>query len=263
MKSGMTGLAGDADIVHCHTWSHAPGRLSSQTAAGSSPYPDHHSLEPHRPWKFEQLGRAYHASSWMERIAYQNADGVIAVSKSMKEDVQELYSVSAEKIGVIHNGIDTDEYRSQIVPGTLERYGINPQKPFILFVGRITQQKGIFHLLHAIPYIKADVQIVLCAGAADTKDLELKMSKCVQEVRAQSRKEIVWIPHMVPKPDIFSLYSAAALFVCPSIYEPFGIINLEAMACGTPVVASAVGGIPENRSSQRNRNACSLRCGRP
>jgi starch synthase len=204
-----------------------------------------HSLEPHRPWKFEQLGSAYYASSWMEKTAYENADGVIAVSESMKEDVRNLYRVPDDRIRVIHNGIDGNEYRPQVIPGTLERLGIDSRKPFVLFVGRITRQKGIFHLLNAIPHLKSNVQIVLCAGAADTQDLESEMSRRVEQVRAHSGKEIVWIPHVVPKPDIFSIYSAAALFVCPSIYEPFGIINLEAMACGTPVVASAVGGIPE------------------
>ncbi len=241
----MAGSAEDADIIHCHTWyTHLAGCLLQQLLGGRLVLTTH-SLEPHRPWKVEQLGRAYYASSWMEKTAYRNADGVIAVSESMKRDVQKLYGVSPDRIRVIHNGIDVEEYRPREDPFVFQRYGIRQEKPFILFVGRITRQKGIFHLVRAIPHIKSDLQIVLCAGVADTKELESEMSKRIDEVRAQSRKEIIWIPQIVPKPDIISLYSAAALFVCPSIYEPFGIINLEAMACGTPVIASEVGGIPE------------------
>jgi len=241
----MTGCAEDAEIIHCHTWyTHLAGCLLKQLLGGRLVLTTH-SLEPHRPWKVEQLGRAYHASSWMERVAYENADGVIAVSESMREDVQKLYNVAPQKVRVIHNGIDINEYRPQVSFEILNRYGISQTKPFILFVGRITRQKGIFHLVNAIPHIRSDVQVVLCAGAPDTRELESAMSTRVEQVRSLSGKDIIWIPQVVPKPDIFSLYSAAALFVCPSIYEPFGIINLEAMACGTPVVGSAVGGIPE------------------
>jgi len=241
----MTGSAEEADIVHCHTWyTHLAGCLLKQLL-GSRLVLTTHSLEPHRPWKVEQLGTAYDASSWMEKTAYQNADGVIAVSKAMEADVQKLYGVPAARIRVIHNGIDIEEYRHRIDLAVLQRYGIDAGKPFILFVGRITRQKGIFHLITAIPLIHAGVQVVLCAGAADTKDLESEMSGKVEQVRIRSRNEIIWIPHVVPKKDLIAIYSAAAVFVCPSIYEPFGIINLEAMACGTPVVASAVGGIPE------------------
>jgi starch synthase len=241
----MTGSVDAADIIHCHTWyTHLAGCLLKQLVGGRLVLTTH-SLEPHRPWKLEQLGTAYNASSWIEQTAYENADGVIAVSHSMKEDVQKLYNVAAPKIRVIHNGIDIEEYRSQVDPDVLRRYGINPGKPYILFVGRITRQKGIAHLVRAIPHIQSSVQIVLCAGAADTRGLEQEIATRIEEARATSGNEILWIPQMVPKPDIFSIYSAASLFVCPSIYEPFGIINLEAMACGTPVVASAVGGIPE------------------
>jgi len=241
----MTGSAEEADIVHCHTWyTHLAGCLLKQLL-GSRLVLTTHSLEPHRPWKAEQLGTAYHASSWMEKTAYQNADGVIAVSTSMKADVQRLYGVPAEKIRVIHNGIDIEEYQHRMDIAVLQRYGIDAGKPYILFVGRITRQKGIFHLINAIPRIRTGVQVVLCAGAADTKDLESEMSGRVEQVRTQSRNDIIWIPRVVPKQDLIAIYSAAAAFVCPSIYEPFGIINLEAMACGTPVVASAVGGIPE------------------
>jgi glycogen synthase len=163
----------------------------------------------------------------------------------MQNDVQQLYGVAPGRIRVIPNGIDLLEYQPRVDPGALRRCGIDPHKPFILFVGRITRQKGILHLVRAVPHIRAAVQIVLCAGAADTAGLLEEISRRIAEAREKSRNEIIWIPEVVPKPEIISLYSAAKLFVCPSIYEPFGIINLEAMACGTPVVASAVGGIPE------------------
>jgi len=241
----MAGSADAADIIHCHTWyTHLAGCLLKQLLGGRLVLTTH-SLEPHRPWKREQLGAAYMASSWMERTAYANADGVVAVSRSMEKEVRELYGVPQRKIRVIPNGIDADEYRPVAAPETVGRYGIDPGRPFILFVGRITRQKGILHLVHAVPHIRADVQVVLCAGAADTAGLEQELSERIAQVRKASRNAIIWIPQVVPKPDLVGLYSAAALFVCPSIYEPFGIINLEAMACGTPVVASAVGGIPE------------------
>jgi alpha-maltose-1-phosphate synthase len=241
----MAGSVESADIIHCHTWyTHFAGCLLKQLTGGKLVLTTH-SLEPHRPWKREQLGTAYNVSSWMEKTAYENADGIIAVSQSMRSDVFKLYGIAEDRIRVIHNGIDTEEYRPQLDPAALKRYGINPEKPFILFVGRITRQKGILHLVNAIPYIRSDVQIVLCAGAADTREIEQEMSMRVAHSQERSRNEIIWIPKVVPKPDIINIYSAAAVFVCPSIYEPFGIINLEAMACSTPVVASAVGGIPE------------------
>ncbi len=243
--AAMTGALDAADILHCHTWyTHLAGCILKQLVGGKLVLTTH-SLEPHRPWKAEQLGPVYNASSWIEKTAYENADGVIAVSQSMKDDVRELYGVPEEKIHVIPNGIDVDEYRPLRNPGALRRYGIDCDKPFILFVGRMTRQKGILHLLNAVPHIRTDAQIVLCAGAADTRSLEEEISARIEEVRRQSGKKVVWIPQLVRKPDIINIYSEAALFVCPSIYEPFGIINLEAMSCGTPVVASAVGGIPE------------------
>jgi glycogen synthase len=241
----MAGSVKETDIVHCHTWYthlagcfvkniyHVPLVLTS------------HSLEPQRPWKEEQLGSAYRATTWIEKTAYQNADGIIAVSGSMKMSVHECYQVTPEKIKVIPNGIDIDQYRRVFNPQLLATYQINPDKPFILFVGRITRQKGIIHLIHAIRYISPGVQIVLCAGAPDTEEIGKEMTKEVEKARAQTRNEIIWIPQWVPKSHIVALYSHASLFICPSIYEPFGIINLEAMACETPVVASAVGGIPE------------------
>ncbi len=241
----MAGRLEGVDVVHCHTWySHLAGCLAKQLT-GARLVLSTHSLEPHRPWKVEQLGAAYNASSWVEETAYQNADGVIAVSASMREDVHTLYGVPREKIRVIHNGIDLEQYRPTPDPAVLTRYGIDPETPFVLFVGRITRQKGIIHLVEAIPHIRPGVQIVLCAGAPDTEEIGREMTERVEQAGRATGNPIVWIREMVPKPDIITIYTMAALFVCPSVYEPFGIINLEAMACETPVVASAVGGIRE------------------
>lgn len=241
----MAGSLKDVDVVHCHTWySHFAGCLVKQLC-GAKLVLTTHSLEPHRPWKREQLGTAYDASTWIERTAYQNADGVIAVSESMKQDVQDLYAVAPDRIRVIHNGIDLNEYSPNHDPSILDRYEIDRATPFILFVGRITRQKGIIHLVDSIKSIRSDVQVVLCAGAPDTEEIGKEMLEHVEQARRESKNPILWIPKVLPKEDIIALYSQAALFVCPSVYEPFGIINLEAMACGTPVVASAVGGITE------------------
>ena len=240
----MAGRVEAADIVHCHTWyTHLAGLLV-KPLTGAKLVLTTHSLEPHRPWKVEQLGAAYYASSWIEKTAYQNADGVIAVSESMKRDVHELYDVPFERIRVIPNGIDPEQYRPTFDDGVLKSYGVDPEAPFVLFVGRVTRQKGILHLVNAIKHLRPGVQVVLCAGAPDTKEIGLEMTAAVERARG-GEQNIVWIPKMVPKDDIIVLYSHAAVFVCPSVYEPFGIINLEAMACETPVVASAVGGIPE------------------
>jgi glycogen synthase len=241
----MAGSLRDVDVVHCHTWyTHLAGCLVKQLT-GAPLVLTTHSLEPHRPWKAEQLGTAYRASSWVEKTAYQNADGVVAVSHSMRDDVHTLYGVPRERIRVIHNGIDLDEYRPTRDPSVLLRYGIDPGRPYLLFVGRITRQKGIVHLLGAIPHLRPGVQVVLCAGAPDTEEIGREVAQKVEQVRHTSANPIVWVARVVPKADLIPLYSQAAVFVCPSVYEPFGIINLEAMACGTPVVASAVGGIPE------------------
>jgi starch synthase len=241
----MSGMATDLDIVHCHTWySHFAGCLVKQLQDVPLVLTTH-SLEPHRPWKVEQLGTAYHASSWLERTAYQNADGVVAVSAAMKNDVQAIYHVAPERVRVIHNGIDLQQYRPRPDPAVLGQYGIRADAPFVLFVGRITRQKGIIHLVNAIRHIRAGVQIVLCAGAPDTPEIAIEMTEAVERARAQSQHDIVWIQEMLPKDKVIALYTHAAIFVCPSVYEPFGIINLEAMACETPVVASSVGGIPE------------------
>jgi len=241
----MAGELSDVDIVHCHTWySHLAGMLVKQLLQIPMVLTTH-SLEPHRPWKVEQLGTAYHASSWVERTAYQNADGVVAVSQAMKEDVHKLYGVPLERIGIIHNGINLDQYQPTCDPQVLDQYGIDRQLPYVLFVGRITRQKGIIHLVNTIRFIDPGGQIVLCAGAPDTKEIGEEMEQAVDAARKQTTNPIVWIPEMLTKEAIVALYSQASVFVCPSVYEPFGIINLEAMACETPVVASKVGGIPE------------------
>ncbi len=241
----MSGMATDLDIVHCHTWySHFAGCLVKYLQDVPLVLTTH-SLEPHRPWKVEQLGTAYHASSWLERTAYQNADGVVAVSESMKRDVESIYHVDPERVRIIHNGIDLQQYRPRPDPAVLARYGIRPDAPFVLFVGRITRQKGIIHLVNAIRHVRSGVQIVLCAGAPDTPEIAIEMTTAVERARAQSQHDVIWIQEMLQKDQVIALYTHAAIFVCPSVYEPFGIINLEAMACETPVVASAVGGIPE------------------
>ncbi len=241
----MSGRLDAVDVVHCHTWyTHLAGCLVKQLR-GVPLVLTTHSLEPHRPWKAEQLGTAYQVSTWIERTAYQNADGVVAVSASMKADVHELYGVPLDRIQVIHNGIDLQQYRPTPDPAVLLEYGIDPAVPFVLFVGRITRQKGIIHLVNAIRYMTPGTQVVLCAGAPDTPEIAHEMAEAVERARTESHHRIVWIRDMLPKARTIALYTHAALFVCPSVYEPFGIINLEAMACETPVVASAVGGIPE------------------
>jgi starch synthase len=241
----MTAQAADADIVHCHTWyAYLAGCLVKQFMEIPMAITVH-SLEPKRPWKREQIGTGYNVSSWLEKTAMENAEGIIAVSQGMKNDILDCYRPEPEKVRVIYNGIDTGQYQKTLQPDILAAYGIDPRKPYVLFVGRLTRQKGIIHLVHALPYIEAGVQIVLCAGAPDTEAIAREMRVEVERARAGAPNDIIWIPEMVPVEQIIVLYSHAALFVCPSIYEPFGIINLEAMACGTPVVAAAVGGIPE------------------
>lgn len=241
----MAGALAQPDIVHCHTWySHYAGCLA-KPLCGAKLVLTTHSLEPHRPWKVEQLGTAYQASRWIEQTAYQNADGVIAVSQSMRDDVHALYGVANNRIRVISNGIDLNQYRRTLDPSVLAKYKIDPTKPFVLFVGRITRQKGIIHLVRAIRHLRPGVQVVLCAGAPDTPEIGAEMRARIAEARGDSAHNIVWIDRVLPKHETIVLYSHATLFVCPSVYEPFGIINLEAMACGTPVVASSVGGIRE------------------
>jgi alpha-maltose-1-phosphate synthase len=234
----------DADIVHCHTWYTDMAGVIAAKLWGIPYVLTIHSLEPLRPWKVEQLGNGYHLSSWIERTAIEQADAIIAVSKETREDVLRLFHVDANKVHVIYNGIDLAEYRKAESNEAQLKYGIDPQKPFVLFVGRITRQKGIIHLVNAIPEIDPQLQVVLCAGAPDTPEIGAEMRERVAAVSAQ-RPGVIWIPEMLPRPEVIQLYSQAAVFCCPSVYEPFGIINLEAMACETAVVASAVGGIKE------------------
>jgi glycogen synthase len=204
-----------------------------------------HSLEPHRPWKEEQMGSAYRASSWLEKTAYGNADGIISTSRSMETAVHTLYNVPLEKVRIVPNGIDPNQYKPTRNPALVASYGINPEKPFLLFVGRITRQKGIIHLVQAVKHLWPGIQAVICAGAPDTKEIAEEMAERVKRVQGEATHGVIWLQQWVPRDHLITLYSHASVFVCPSIYEPFGIINLEAMACGTPVVASAVGGIPE------------------
>jgi alpha-maltose-1-phosphate synthase len=241
----MSGTLNGVDLVHCHTWySHFAGLLAKQLLQIPLILTTH-SLEPHRPWKAEQLGSAYFASSWIEKTAYENADGVIAVSESMKNDVHNLYGVPYDKIKIIHNGIPLNEFKPVFNKKVLEKYKIDSSVPYVLFVGRITRQKGIIHLVKAIKHIKQGSQIVLCAGSPDTKEIGEEMKVMVEKAKKESKIKITWIPEMVPKNELIVLYSYASVFACPSVYEPFGIINLEAMACKVPVVATKVGGIPE------------------
>jgi alpha-maltose-1-phosphate synthase len=234
----------DATVVHCHTWYTVFGGIVAKLAFGIPLVITAHSLEPLRSWKRDQLGRGYDLSSWLEKTAIEMADAVIAVSAGMKQDIERLFDVRPERVRVIYNGIDTDEYHPVSTKNCFAKYGIDPNVPYVLFVGRITRQKGLLHLVHAIPYLEPDIQVVLCAGAPDTEAIRHEVAAAVRRVQ-ENRANVVWIQEMVDKPIAIELYSNAAVFCCPSIYEPFGIINLEAMACSTPVVASKVGGIPE------------------
>ncbi len=234
----------DADIVHCHTWYAQFAGVLAKLCYGTPLVVTTHSLEPLRPWKREQLGRGYDASSWIERTAIEMADAVIAVSQETKQDVLKYFNVDEKKVSVIYNGIDLEQYKPSQDTSALDKFGIDKSKNYVLFVGRITRQKGIIHLVNAINYLDSDTQVVLCAGAPDTAEIGLEMKQSVEAIQ-RDRPHVIWIPEMVSKEEVIQLYSHAAVFCCPSIYEPFGIINIEAMACKTPVVASSVGGIKE------------------
>ncbi|UCE93445.1 MAG: glycogen synthase [Flavobacteriaceae bacterium] len=234
----------DADVVHCHTWYAQFAGIVAKLCYGIPLVITTHSLEPLRPWKREQLGRGYDASSWVEKTAIEMADAIIAVSEETKVDVLQNFNVDPEKVKVIYNGINLQEYVLTETDKTLVKYGVDTNKPFVLFVGRITRQKGIIHLVNAIKYIDPDTQVVLCAGAPDTPEIAKEMEDSVNEVK-KDRDNVIWIDVMLEKEEVIELYSHADVFCCPSIYEPFGIINIEAMACETAVVASAVGGIKE------------------
>ena len=235
----------DASVVHSHTWYVQFAGFLAKKLWGVPFVLTTHSLEPLRPWKVEQLGNAYHLSSWIENNGIMEADAVIAVSQDTRNDVLRCYpDVDPEKVKVIHNGIDLQQYRKNPAVDALVKRGVDPEKPFVLFVGRVTRQKGIIHLVNAIPQIDPSIQVVLCAGAPDTPEIGREMAAGVEAVSA-NRPGVIWISEMLPREDVIQFYSHAAVFCCPSVYEPFGIINLEAMACETAVVASAVGGIPE------------------
>lgn len=234
----------NADVVHCHTWYAQFAGILSKLCYGTPLVVTTHSLEPLRPWKREQLGKGYDASSWIEKTAIEMADAIIAVSEETKTDVMTHFNVQEEKIKVIYNGINLDEYKATSDTTALKKYDVDLSKPYVLFVGRITRQKGIIHLINAIKHIDKNTQIVLCAGAPDTKEIEQEMQERITEIQKE-RDNVIWISEMLNKKDIIQFYSHADVFCCPSIYEPFGIINIEAMACDTAVVASAVGGIKE------------------
>ena len=234
-----------ATLAHSHTWyANEAGRLA-QTVFGIPHVVTAHSLEPFRPWKAEQLGGGYRLSSEIERRAFEAADAVIAVSDGMRRDIVAAYpNLDSQRIHVVHNGIDADEWKPTHDPQVLSRFGVDPALPTVIFVGRITRQKGLTYLLRALHSLPPEVQIVLCAGAPDTPEIKAEFDSEVENLSAQ-RRGVVWIAEHLPRHELMTLLTAATVFVCPSIYEPLGIVNLEAMACGTPVVGTATGGIPE------------------
>jgi starch synthase len=241
MAAGVEGC----DIVHSHTWyANLAGHLA-KLLHGIPHVVTSHSLEPHRPWKAEQLGGGYRLSSWAERTAYEAADAVIAVSRASKEGVLDAYPyVDPDLVHVVHNGVDTDFYRPDPDTDVVERLGVDLDRPSVVFVGRITRQKGVPHLLRAALRFDDEAQLVLLAGSPDTPELAAETEAAVARLR-ERRSGVIWVDEMLPREDVRQVLSHATLFVCPSIYEPLGIVNLEAMACDTAVVASAVGGIPE------------------
>ncbi len=240
MAAGCEG----ADLVHSHTWyADLAGHLA-KLLHGVPHVVTAHSLEPLRPWKAEQLGGGYAISSWAEQVAFESADAVIAVSAGMRADVLRCYpDVDAERVHVVHNGIDPDEYQPDNGVEVLQTHGIDPDLPSVVFVGRITRQKGLPHLLRAAQAVDPRAQLVLCAGAPDNPEILAEVTVLVEELRRE-RKGVVWISEMLPKPHVIQILSHASVFACPSVYEPMGIVNLEAMACHAPVVATATGGFP-------------------
>ncbi|MFJ5683983.1 glycogen synthase [Streptomyces sp. NPDC093099] len=233
------------ELVHSHTWYANLAGHVAKLLYGIPHVMTAHSLEPLRPWKAEQLGGGYALSSWAERTAVEGADAVIAVSRGMRDDILACYpSLDPDRVRVVHNGIDTRLYRPDRGTAVLDRIGIDPDRPYVLFVGRITRQKGVPHLLRAARALDPGAQLVLCAGAPDTPEIGAEFRELVEEL-GRTRDGVHWIPEMLPRPEVIQLLTHAAVFACPSVYEPLGIVNLEAMACGTAVVASAVGGIPE------------------
>jgi starch synthase len=236
---------GEADLVHSHTWYANSAGLLASLVHGTPHVVTAHSLEPRRPWKAEQLGGGYRLSSWVERTAYLAADAVIAVSAGMRDDVLAVYpELDPARVQVVHNGVDAEAYKPTTAPDVVRGLGVDPDRPYALFVGRITRQKGVPHLLKAFEQLPEEAGLVLCAGAADTPAERQQVADAVAALQAR-RSGVVWIEQMLPRDQLVPLISHATVFVCPSIYEPLGIVNLEAAACGTAVVASAVGGIPE------------------
>jgi starch synthase len=241
----MAGAAAGADLVHSHTWyANGAGHLAS-LLHGIPHVVTAHSLEPLRPWKAEQLGGGYRVSSWIEKTAFEAAHAVIAVSEGMRRDILRCYPLlDPAKVEVVHNGIDLESWRPVVDPDLVRRLGIDPDRPSVVFVGRITRQKGLPYLLRAAALLPPDVQLVLCAGAPDTPELLAEVQAAVVALQ-QTRSGVVWIDRLLSRPELSAVLTAATTFVCPSIYEPLGIVNLEAMACGASVVATATGGIPE------------------
>jgi alpha-maltose-1-phosphate synthase len=241
----MTAAAGTAQLVHSHTWyANLAGHLAA-LLYGIPHVMTMHSLEALRPWKAEQLGGGYRISSWCERVSAAAAAAVVAVSDGMRADILTAYpEISPERVRVIRNGIDTTEYRPDPETWVLDRYGIDLARPYVIFVGRITRQKGVPVLLRAASSLVPEAQLVLCAGQPDTPELEAEVTGLVDGLRA-TRSGVAWIPEMLEKQEVIQLLTHATAFACPSVYEPLGIVNLEAMACGTAVVASRTGGIPE------------------
>ncbi|UVS77118.1 glycogen synthase [Actinokineospora sp. UTMC 2448] len=241
----MAAATAGVDLVHSHTWyANMAGHLAA-LLHGVPHVVTAHSLEPRRPWKAEQLGGGYRVSSWVERTAYEAAAAVIAVSEGMRADVLDCYpSLDPDRVHVVRNGIDTVEYRPVPETDALRRFGVDPDRPIVLFVGRITRQKGLAHLVAAAHAIAPDAQVVLCAGAPDTPEIAEETRAAVARLAA-AREGVHWIQEMLPAAELRQFLTAATVFVCPSVYEPLGIVNLEAMACATAVVASDVGGIPE------------------
>jgi starch synthase len=241
----MAAATEDADIVHSHTWYANFGGHVAKLLHGVPHVVTTHSLEPLRPWKAEQLGGGYALSSFCERTALEAADAVVAVSAGMAEDVLRCYpAVDDRRLQVIHNGIDTEEYAPTSDTSVLAEHGIDPERPIVIFVGRITRQKGLPYLLKAAHAFDQDAQLVFLASAADTPEIADEVEEGIVALQ-EIRDGVFWIRRMVPKPELIQLFSAATVFVCPSIYEPMGIVNLEAMACETAVVATRTGGIPE------------------
>src|SRR3954471_7909755 len=241
----IAGALGSVDLVHSHTWyANAAGLLAS-LVHGRPHVVSAHSLEPRRPWKAEQLGGGYRLSSWVERTAYLAADAVIAVSHGMRADVPDADpALAPARVRVVGNGVDAEAYRPVEEPDVVAGLGVDLDKPYVLFVGRITRQKGVMHLLAAAEQLPPEVSLVLCAGAPDTPAERQQVADAVAELQ-QRRGGVIWIEAMLPREQLVPLISMATVFVVPSVYEPLGIVNLEAAACGTAVVASAVGGIPE------------------